>query len=88
MADKPKSLENPLGEVFSYFSKISVAAIKLSKSLKKGDTIHIKGHTTDITQKVESMQIDGKNVEEAKKGSEVGIKVKDRVRPGDKVYKG
>ncbi|MBU1204122.1 MAG: translation elongation factor-like protein [Nanoarchaeota archaeon] len=78
--------EKQIGEVFSFFSKISVAAIKLTSTLKKGDNILIKGYTTNINQKVESIQIDRKNVEQAKAGSEIGIKVKDRVRPGDKVY--
>ena len=77
----------PIGEVFSYFAKISVAAINLSAPLKKGDKIQIKGATTDFKQKVDSMQINGKDVAEAKKGAEIGIKVKDRVRPGDKVFK-
>ena len=79
--------ETEIGSIFSYFSKIGVAAINLKGSLKKGDTIHIKGHTTDLKQKVESIQIDNESVDEAKKGDEVGIKVKDRVRPNDKVYK-
>lgn len=79
--------ETEVGEIFSYFSKIEVAAIKLKKALKKGDMIHIKGFTTDFKQKAESMQIDNKKVDEAKSGDELGIKVKDRVRQGDKVYK-
>ncbi len=79
--------ETEIGEIFCYFSKIGVAAIKLKKPLKKGEMIHVKGHTTDLKQKVESMQIDNKAVAEAKNGDEIGLKVKDRVRPGDKVYK-
>lgn len=76
-----------IGEVFSYYSKIGVAAIKLKSALKKGDKVHIKGHTTDFEQTMKGMQIDHKKVEKAKKGDDLGIKVDDRVRPGDKIYK-
>ncbi len=78
--------EKEVGEVFDYFSKIGVAAIKLKASLKKGDTIHIKGHTTDFEQEVESIQIHNKAVDKAKKGEEVGIKMNDKVRKNDVVY--
>ncbi|MBI4159323.1 translation elongation factor-like protein [Candidatus Woesearchaeota archaeon] len=76
-----------VGKVFAYYSNIGVAAIKLSGALKVGDTIAIKGHTTDITQRVESIQIEHEKVKEAKKGDEIGIKVSDRVRLNDVVYK-
>ncbi|MCD4666210.1 translation elongation factor-like protein [archaeon] len=80
--------EQKIGEIFGYYAKIGVAAIKLNDgSLKVGDKIHIKGHTTDFEQTVDSMQIEHDKVQEAKKGSDVGIKVKDTVRPGDVVYK-
>lgn len=78
--------EKEIGKIFSYFSHIGVAAINLTAALKKGDTIRIKGHTTDFTQKVESMQTDNKNIEKAKKGDEIGIKVNDKVRPHDSVF--
>lgn len=78
--------EKEIGKVFSYFSKIGVAAINLTSGLKKGDAIHIKGHTTDFTQKVESMQTDNKDIEKAKKGDEIGVKVNDKVRPHDSVF--
>jgi len=87
MVEKKEKKEKEIGKVFSYFSKIGVAAIKLTGPLKKGDTIHIKGHTTDFKQKVASMQIENDVVESAKKGDDIGIKLKDRVRPNDKVYK-
>jgi len=77
--------EKETGIVSTYFSHAEVAAIKLAGKLKVGDRIHIKGHTTDFEQLVDSMQIDRKDVKEAKKGDEVGIKVNDRVRPNDKV---
>ncbi|MBS3085196.1 translation elongation factor-like protein [Candidatus Pacearchaeota archaeon] len=78
--------EKEIGEVSSYFSHVEVAAIKLSGTLKVGDKIHIKGHTTDFELKVSSIQIDRKEVKEAKKGSHIGIKVSDKVRPNDTVF--
>ncbi len=79
--------EKKVGEVIKFFGKISVAAIRLTDTLKVGDKIHIVGHTTDITQTVESMQIENKNVQEAGSGADIGIKVKDKVREHDTVYK-
>ena len=79
--------EQEIGIVRDYFAKVCVAAIELSSELSIGESIHIKGHTTDIMQKVDSMQIDRKEIKKASAGDSVGIKVKDRVRPGDKVYK-
>ncbi len=79
--------EKKVGEVIKFFGKISVAAIRLTDTLKVGDKIHIVGHTTDITQTVESMQIENKNVQEAGPGADIGIKVKDRTREHDTVYK-
>ncbi len=55
--------------------------------MRAGDTIHIKGHTTDLTQSVESMQIENQNVQEAGPGADIGVKVEDRVRENDVVYK-
>lgn len=81
--------EKKIGEVIKYFGKIGVAAIRLSEgSLKVGETIHIVGHTTDITQTIDSMQIENKSVQEAGQGADIGIKIKDRVREHDVVYKG
>jgi translation elongation factor EF-1alpha len=80
--------EKQIGTVIDFFAKIGVAAFRVESSgLKVGDTIHIKGHTTDLTQQVASMQIDRTAIQEAKQGDDVGIKVKDRVRKGDTVYK-
>ena len=86
MIKKEEVSEREVGEVSTFFSQISVAAIKLSGALSAGDKIHIKGHTTDFKQKVSSMQIEGKKVEKAKKGNHVGIKVAERVRPNDKIF--
>ncbi len=77
-----------VGQVFKYFAQPGVAAIELTDgALHVGDTIHIQGATTDFSQEVESMQIERESVEGAEKGQSVGIKVKDRVRPGDAVYR-
>jgi selenocysteine-specific translation elongation factor len=79
--------EVEIGRVSDFFARPVVAGITLSGTLKVGDKIHIKGHTTDIEFVVESMQIDNANVTEGKAGDAIGIKVTDRVRAGDHVYK-
>jgi translation elongation factor EF-1alpha len=80
--------ESKIGEVVKFFAKPSVAAIVITADgLKVGDSIHVTGHTTDFTQPVESMQIDNQAVAEAKVGDDVGVKVSERVRPGDVVYR-
>lgn len=76
-----------IGKVTDFFAKPVVAGIELSGTLKIGDKIHIKGSTTDMELTVESMQIERVNITEGKPGDLVGIKVLDRVRRGDKVYK-
>ncbi|PPD57512.1 translation elongation factor-like protein [Dehalogenimonas etheniformans] len=75
-----------IGTVSDYFSHIGVAGIDLIDSLKKEDRIHIQGHTTDLMQTVESIQIDRKEVGEASAGQSVGVKVQERVRKGDMVF--
>ena len=79
--------EEEVGRVMDYFAKIGVAGIDLTAKLRVGDTIRIKGHTTDLEQSVDSMQIDRASVEEAAPGDKIGIKVKDRCRGGDHVYR-
>ncbi|MFC2033870.1 translation elongation factor-like protein [Chloroflexota bacterium] len=79
--------EEEIGKVSDFFARPVVAGIELTAPLKVGDTIHIKGHTTDMEFTVESMQIDNVNVEEVNVGDAVGIKVSDRVRRGDVIYK-
>jgi putative protease len=76
-----------VGKVKHYFSNIGVAVIEVSSTLKVGDEISIEGTATNITQKVDSMQIEHKNVSQAKKGESVGMKVADKVREGDMVFK-
>jgi putative protease len=78
--------EKEIGVVSSYFGHAEVAAIKLSGKLKVGDKVHIKGHTTDFEQEIDSIQIERKDVTNAKKGDHIGIKVSERVRPHDKVF--
>jgi translation elongation factor EF-Tu-like GTPase len=75
-----------VGEVSHYFTNISVAVLDLVSTLKVGDEIRVLGATTDFTQKVESMQIEHKQIDTAKAGDSIGLVVKDRVRKGDKVY--
>ena len=85
--DRPVA-EVELGRVTHYFSKIGVAAIEITQdTLAVGDTIHIKGHTSDFTQKIDSMQIDGTSVREATVGQSVGFKVARHAREHDEVYK-
>ena len=80
--------EVKVGEVFQYFSKPQVAAVKITTGiLRVGDTIHLLGNTTDFKQTVESMQVEHEAIGEAKAGDQVGIKVNERVRPHDQVYK-
>ena len=86
MAEEVKK-EEVVGRITHYFGHVEAAAIELTGSLKVGDTIHIKGHTTDFTEVIDSMQIENKPITEAKKGDVIGIGVKERVRPHDTVYK-
>jgi putative protease len=76
-----------VGTVAHYYTKIGVAVIDLTDELKVGDLISIEGRTTNFRQKVESMEIQHKRIEQAKAGDSIGLKVVDRVREGDKVYK-
>ena len=79
--------EQIIGKVSDFFARPVVAAIELTAALKVGDKICIKGHTTDLEAIVESMQINNVDVKEAKASDSVGVKVSDRVRSGDTVYK-
>jgi len=76
-----------VGKVTHYFTRISVAVVELTDTLSVGDRILIKGSTTNFEQTVDSMQIEHENVTTAGPGQSIGLKVKDRVREGDKVYK-
>ncbi len=76
-----------IGKVTHYFTKIGVGVVELEDTLRVGDEISIEGATTNLRMKVDSMQIQHKNVTEAKKGDSIGLKVPERVRENDKVYK-
>ncbi len=76
-----------IGRVSHYFSKISVAVIELTAPLAVGNRILIKGSTSDLEQAVDSMQIEHENVQRAGAGQSIGLKVKERVRENDVVYK-
>ena len=76
-----------IGQVSHYFDHINVASLTLTEPLHVGDTIHILGHSTDFKQEVTSLQIDRQDVEEAKPGDDVGMKVTQKVHAHDKVFK-
>lgn len=83
----PKNSEQkPIGEVTHYYSRLEVAIVKFNKPVEIGAKVHFKGATTDFEETISSMQYDHKPVDKAKKGQEVGIKVREKVRQGDKVY--
>lgn len=79
--------EEEVGTVTHYFSHLAVAAIDLTGELKVGDTIHIKGHTSDWVQQVDSMQLEHESIEEAHAGQSIGIKTSDHAREHDKVFR-
>ncbi len=85
--EEPAANEEALGAITHYYSHLAVAVVQLNKgTLKTGDIIHIKGHTTDFTQPVESMEFEHQHIEQASAGQSFGIKVKDHVREHDIVY--
>ena len=80
--------ELKIGTITHYFSKVQVAAIELTDGeLTVGDTVHIKGHTSDFTQRIDSMQIDRVDVPSARKGQSIGVRVSQHARVGDEVFK-
>lgn len=80
-------MEKRIGQITHYFKRIDVAVLELSGGLMVGDVVRIHGHTTDFTQRVESMEIEHQKIQSAGPGAEVAIKVIERVRRGDVVYK-
>ena len=81
-------MEEKVGKVTHYFSKLGVAAIEIQHgTLHKGDHIHIVGHTTDVEQVVESMEVEHQQVVEAREGQSIGITVNEHVREHDDVFK-
>ena len=87
MSDVQSEAEELIGEVTHYFPHVPAAVLRLDTELKLGDTIHIVGHTTDLVQTVQSIQVEHESVESAAPGDDVAVLVKDRVREGDKVYR-
>lgn len=79
--------EKQIGKITHYFSNINVGVVELSGILRKDEQIHIKGKTTDFEQTAESMQMDGKDINQAKKGDAIGVKFNEKVREGDVVLK-
>ena len=80
--------EEQVAVIVKFFAKPSVAALEVTNgTIKKGDLLKYKGHTTDFTEEISSMEIDNESVDDVKAGDLVGVKVKERVREGDKVYK-
>lgn len=79
--------EELIGTVTHYFHKPGVGVVTLRATISLGDTLHFRGHTTDFSQKIESMEIDHAAVDTAGSGAELAIKVDERVRQGDAVYK-
>jgi putative protease len=83
----PKNSEpKPIGEVTHYYSNLEVAIVKFNKPVEVGAKVRFRGATTDFEETISSMQYDHKPIDKAKKGQEVGIKVGEKVRQGDKVY--
>ena len=81
-------MEEEIGKITHYFSKINVGVLELSTGkLQIGDTIHVKGHTTDFYQKIDSMQLEHKPVDVAEPGEPIGLKVESPVRENDLVFK-
>jgi len=76
-----------IGTVTHYFSHLSVAAVQLDEPLQKGQKVHIKGHTTDLVQTVDSMQVDHQEIGQAGPGDDLAIHVADHVREHDKIYR-
>ena len=86
-AAAPAEERKPIGKITHFFPKISVAVIKADELIKNGDKISIEGHDKKVEMTVESMQIEHKGVEEAKKKQSIGLKVPEHAREGDAVYK-
>lgn len=85
--EAPLANEEAIGVVTHYYSHLSVAVIQLNRGeLKTGDTIHVKGHTTDFSQRIDSMEYEHHHIEQAKTGQSFGLKVKDHAREHDIVY--
>lgn len=76
-----------IGQITHYFGHLSVAAVQLEAPIEIGQRVHIKGHTTDLVQTVDSMEVDHQRVERAAPGDDVALHVNDHVRENDTVYR-
>ena len=79
--------EQPIGKITHYFAQIGVAAATLNGELAVGDRVRVKGHTTDFTEAIESLEIEHRKVDHAGPGDNVAFKVSEKARPGDQVYR-
>ncbi|TME82952.1 MAG: translation elongation factor-like protein [Chloroflexi bacterium] len=79
--------EEPVGRITHYFPNIAVAAARLSAELKVGDRVRVKGHTTDFTEAIESLEIEHQKVDRAGPGDDVAFKVSEKARPGDQLLR-
>ena len=79
--------EKPIGEITHYYGHLAVAVIKFNRKFEVGEKVHFKGAHTDFVQIIDSMQYDHQSIKSAKKAQEVGVKVDEKVREGDKVFK-
>jgi len=85
--EEPSQHEEAIGTVSHYYSHLGVAIVQINKGkLKTGDTIHIKGHSADFTQPVESMEYEHQHIDQAEAGQNIGLRVKDHTREHDIVY--
>ncbi len=80
-------MEDPIGKVTHYFGHIGAAAVQLTGPLAVGDRIHVKGHTTDFSQTVDSLEVEHQEVSKAGPGDDVAFKVTDKARVGDQVFR-
>jgi selenocysteine-specific translation elongation factor len=79
--------EKLIGKIIHYYTNIGVGIVELSDKLNVGDKIHVKGSSTDFEQTIDSMQIEHENVQTAKAGESIGVKLNEKVREGDEVFK-
>jgi putative protease len=84
---KKKMADLKVGKIIHYYGKIGVAVVELEDDLRVGETIKISGHGNEFVQSVSSMQIEHENIQEAKKGQTIGLKVDQEVKEGDEIYK-
>jgi len=80
-------MEQPIGKISHYFGNLGVAAMTLTDALQVGDEVHVKGHTTDFRQQIESLEVEHQKVPKASAGQDVAFKVNEKARSGDQVFR-